>query len=112
MPSLEDNIARASAFLARFEAGVKNRIGGEDVDALDGTQFETISPVDLKVLARVAHGKAADIDRAAKAARAAFRPGPHSPARRGGIFSTALPVPSRHGRRKSRWWNAWTPASR
>ncbi len=72
MPSLEDNIARASAFLARFEAGVKNRIGGEDVDALDGTQFETISPVDLKVLARVAHGKAADIDRAAKAAKAAF----------------------------------------
>ncbi|WP_119396824.1 5-carboxymethyl-2-hydroxymuconate semialdehyde dehydrogenase [Pannonibacter phragmitetus] len=72
MPSLEDNIARASAFLARFEAGVKNRIGGGDVDALDGTQFETISPVDLKVLARVAHGKAADIDRAAKAAKAAF----------------------------------------
>ncbi len=72
MPSLEDNIARASAFLARFEAGVKNRIGGEAVDALDGTQFETISPVDLKVLARVAHGKAADIDRAAKAAKAAF----------------------------------------
>ncbi|WP_374630149.1 5-carboxymethyl-2-hydroxymuconate semialdehyde dehydrogenase [Pannonibacter indicus] len=72
MPSLEDNIARASAFLARFEAGVKNRIGGEDMDALDGTQFETISPVDLKVLARVAHGKAADIDRAAKAAKAAF----------------------------------------
>ncbi|WP_122521697.1 5-carboxymethyl-2-hydroxymuconate semialdehyde dehydrogenase [Pannonibacter phragmitetus] len=72
MPSLEDNIARASAFLARFEAGVKNRIGGEDVNALDGTQFETISPVDLKVLARVAHGKAADIDRAAKAAKAAF----------------------------------------
>ncbi|ALV30411.1 5-carboxymethyl-2-hydroxymuconate semialdehyde dehydrogenase [Pannonibacter phragmitetus] len=72
MPSLEDNIARASAFLARFEAGVKNRIGGEDVDALDGTQFETISPVDLKVLARVAHGKAADIDWAAKAAKAVF----------------------------------------
>lgn len=72
MPSLEDNIARASAFLARFEAGVKNRVGGEDMDALDGTQFETISPVDLKVLARVAHGKAADIDRAAKAAKAAF----------------------------------------
>src|SRR5690606_19880175 len=29
-------------------------------------------PIDLKPIARVAHGKAADIDRAAKAAKAAF----------------------------------------
>jgi 5-carboxymethyl-2-hydroxymuconic-semialdehyde dehydrogenase len=70
---LEDNIARAEGFLARFARdGVKNHIGGEAVDAADGSTFETISPVDLKPLAKVAHGKAADIDRAAKAAKAAF----------------------------------------
>jgi 5-carboxymethyl-2-hydroxymuconic-semialdehyde dehydrogenase len=73
MSTLQENIAKAEAYLARFQAqGVLNRIGGEDVAAADGTTFETISPVDLKPLARVARGKAEDIDRAAKAAKAAF----------------------------------------
>ena len=73
MSTLQENIAKAEAYLARFQAqGVLNRIGGEDVAAADGTTFETISPVDLKPLASVARGKAEDIDRAAKAAKAAF----------------------------------------
>ncbi len=72
MSKLDDNVAKAKTYLARFEKGVLNRIGGEDVAAADGTTFETISPVDLKPLATVALGKAADIDRAAKAAKAAF----------------------------------------
>ena len=40
--------------------------------AQDGTTFETISPVDLQPLARVARGKSADIAAAAAAAKAAF----------------------------------------
>ncbi|RTE94097.1 5-carboxymethyl-2-hydroxymuconate semialdehyde dehydrogenase [Bradyrhizobium sp. LVM 105] len=73
MSKLAENIAKAERYLARFaEHGVLNRIGGEDVPAADSATFETISPVDLKPLAKVAHGKAADIDRAAKAAHAAF----------------------------------------
>jgi 5-carboxymethyl-2-hydroxymuconic-semialdehyde dehydrogenase len=72
MSKLDENIAKAKAYLARFETGVMNRIDGEDVWAADGTAYETISPVDLKPLAKVALGKAADIDRAAKAAKAAF----------------------------------------
>ncbi|WP_028135041.1 5-carboxymethyl-2-hydroxymuconate semialdehyde dehydrogenase [Bradyrhizobium japonicum] len=73
MSKLAENIARAERYLARFaQHGVLNRIGGEDVPAADGATFETISSVDLKPLAKVAHGKAADIDRAAKAAHAAF----------------------------------------
>lgn len=73
MTKLQENSARAEAYLARFkEKGVLNRIGGEDLPAEDGATFETISPVDLKPLAKVAQGKAADIDRAAKAAKAAF----------------------------------------
>lgn len=72
MSKLEENIAKAKAYLKQFEGGVLNRIGGEDVAAADGATFETMSPVDLKPLARVAHGKAADIDRAARAAKAAF----------------------------------------
>ncbi|MFK4509255.1 5-carboxymethyl-2-hydroxymuconate semialdehyde dehydrogenase [Bradyrhizobium daqingense] len=73
MSKLQENIDKAECHLARFkEKGVLNRIGGEDIPAADNATFETISPVDLKPLAGVAHGKAADIDRAAKAAQAAF----------------------------------------
>ncbi|QEN85371.1 5-carboxymethyl-2-hydroxymuconate semialdehyde dehydrogenase [Labrys sp. KNU-23] len=70
---LQENLTRAEGYLARFKHGVvANRIGGEDVQAADDATFETISPIDLKPLARVARGSAADIDRAAKAAKAAF----------------------------------------
>jgi 5-carboxymethyl-2-hydroxymuconic-semialdehyde dehydrogenase len=73
MPTFEENLARAESHLARFrEDGILNQIGGEAMPAADGSTFETISPIDLKPLASVAHGKAEDIDRAAKAAKAAF----------------------------------------
>lgn len=73
MSSFEENLAKAEHHLARFgEQGVLNQIGGDAVPAADGTTFETISPVDLAVLAKVAHGKSSDIDRAAIAAHAAF----------------------------------------
>ncbi len=73
MSTLDDNISKANAHLARLCAGeVKHQIGGESVPSADGSTFETISPIDLKPLARVSHGKAPDIDRAAKAAKAAF----------------------------------------
>ena len=73
MSALETNIAKANKYLARFrEQGVLNQIGGEAKPSSDGTTFETISPVDLRPLANVAHGKAADIDAAAKAAKRAF----------------------------------------
>ncbi len=73
MSKLDENIAKAEGYLARFrQDGVLNHIGGESVAAAAGETFETISPVDLKPLAKVALGKAADIDRAAKAAKAAF----------------------------------------
>ncbi|MCV0397267.1 MAG: 5-carboxymethyl-2-hydroxymuconate semialdehyde dehydrogenase [Rhizobiaceae bacterium] len=73
MSSFKENVAKAEGYLARFrEQGVLNHIGGEAVPALDGETYETISPVDLKPLANVALGKAADIDSAAKAAKDAF----------------------------------------
>jgi len=73
MSKLQENLAKAETYLARFrQTGVLNRIAGEDAPAADGASFETISPVDLKPLATVAKGAAADIDRAAKAAKAAF----------------------------------------
>ncbi|CAN7205304.1 5-carboxymethyl-2-hydroxymuconate semialdehyde dehydrogenase [Mesorhizobium sp. LjRoot246] len=73
MSDLQGNLNKAEAYLARFKRDcVLNQIDGEAVPALDGATFETLSPVDLKPLARVARGGGADIDRAAKAAKAAF----------------------------------------
>lgn len=73
MSKYQENMAKAATYLARFkDKGVLNRIAGEDLPAEGGATFETISPVDLAPLAVVAKGTAADIDRAAKAARAAF----------------------------------------
>ena len=73
MSKLDENLGKAEQYLARFRgAGVLNHIDGQAVPALDGSTFESLSPVDLKPLAKVAHGKAEDIDRAARAAKAAF----------------------------------------
>ena len=73
MSTLAQNISRAETHLARFRRdGVLNHIAGQPLPALDGTTFETITPVDLTPLARVARGKAADVALAAAAARAAF----------------------------------------
>jgi aldehyde dehydrogenase (NAD+) len=47
-------------------------IGGEFVDALDGSTFEVFNPHDGSKLADVAEAKRADVDRAVNAARSAF----------------------------------------
>ena len=55
-------------------------IGGKYVSAADGETFEDISPIDGKLLARVAACDKEDVDRAVKAARAAFNKGAWSDA--------------------------------
>jgi 5-carboxymethyl-2-hydroxymuconic-semialdehyde dehydrogenase len=73
MSDFDSNLRKAEHFLTRFrDHAVLNQIGGKAVPASDGEVFEVISPVDLKPLAKVAKGKAVDIDLAAKAAKAAF----------------------------------------
>ena len=47
-------------------------IGGEFTDGAEGATFEVTSPHDGSLLARVAEARAADVDRAVDAARAAF----------------------------------------
>jgi 5-carboxymethyl-2-hydroxymuconic-semialdehyde dehydrogenase len=71
--SLATNIDRAEGYLAQFKHGtVRHFIAGEPGDGRSGKTFETLCPVDNSLLAKVAAGDAADIDRAAKAAAAAF----------------------------------------
>ncbi len=73
MSKLAANLVTADGYLARFGShGVLNQIGGATVASDSGATFDSISPVDLKPLAKVARGTAGDIDRAAKAAKAAF----------------------------------------
>ncbi|MEP0156993.1 MAG: 5-carboxymethyl-2-hydroxymuconate semialdehyde dehydrogenase [Pseudophaeobacter sp.] len=72
MTALNDNIAKLSGFLARFQdTGIQNRIAGLDRPGSAGT-FQSISPVDKSVICEVAHGTDVDIDAAAEAAKAAF----------------------------------------
>ena len=53
-------------------------IDGKWQDAISGKTFATIDPATEEVIAEVAEGDAADVDRAAKAARKAFDSGPWS----------------------------------
>ena len=53
-------------------------INGKWVDAASGKTFPTFNPATGEVLAQVAEGDREDIDRAVKAARAAFETGPWS----------------------------------
>src|SRR5690606_12019799 len=70
LPSVSEFLARERPLL----------IGDSWQPAASGRTFETLNPATGEVLARVAHGEAEDIDRAVRAARAAFEPG--SPWRR------------------------------
>lgn len=56
-------------------AAKKLLIGGQWVEAQSGKTFESVNPATGEVLARVAEADAADVDRAVKAARAAFERG-------------------------------------
>ncbi len=72
MTDLATHLAKLEGHLDRFRrGGILNLIGGQTVPGQGGT-FATRSPVDDSLIAHVALGTAADIDAAAKAAKAAF----------------------------------------
>ncbi len=66
-----DWTARAAALKIRADLW----IGGRFVPAATGARFPSVNPANGQVLAEVARGDAADIDRAVRAARAAFDDG-------------------------------------
>lgn len=71
MTDLATHQAKLAGHLARFrDGGILNLIDGQDVARDDW--FETRSPVDESLIARVALGTAETVDRAARAAKAAF----------------------------------------
>ncbi len=60
-----------------MSAAIRTRlwIGNEWADAADGHVFPTVNPATGETIAEVAEGRAADVDLAVEAARAAFRDG-------------------------------------
>ena len=69
--TLATHLEKLDRHLARFrDGGIPNLIDGKD--AQGSATFQTHSPVDETLIAEVARGTAADIDRAAQAAKAAF----------------------------------------
>ncbi|MDG1415595.1 MAG: aldehyde dehydrogenase family protein, partial [Alphaproteobacteria bacterium] len=71
--TLEENLAKADAYLKQFQSGpIHHRIGGQDVLSSDGKTFDSFSPVDMSPLATVAQGTAEDVDAACTSAKAAF----------------------------------------
>jgi len=71
-PTLEANLARLEPHLAKLRSqGIGHLIAGQRVDSK--STFETRSPVDKSLIAAVAKGTTADVDRAATAAKAAFK---------------------------------------
>jgi phenylacetaldehyde dehydrogenase len=82
-PSIDPKV---SSFVTTTQ---KLLINGKWVEAASGKTFPTYNPATGKVLANVAEGDSEDIDRAVKAARAAFESGPWarmSPAQRGRLI--------------------------
>ncbi|WP_146909382.1 aldehyde dehydrogenase [Arenimonas daejeonensis] len=73
----EDWLQRAASLSIRHQAF----IDGKYVDAASGKTFDCLSPIDGRVLAKVAECGAVDVDRAVKVARAAFDAGKWSNAR-------------------------------
>jgi 5-carboxymethyl-2-hydroxymuconic-semialdehyde dehydrogenase len=72
MSELDTKLATAAGYLAQFQNGVQNHIGGKACVPHSGASFETTTPVDQSLLAKVASSDARDIDDAARAAKAAF----------------------------------------
>ncbi|WP_420336272.1 5-carboxymethyl-2-hydroxymuconate semialdehyde dehydrogenase [Roseibium sp.] len=73
MSDLQKNIEKLDGYLARFqETGILNQINGSACASFSGETFEARSPVDESLICSVAKGGLADIDAAAKAAKAAF----------------------------------------
>jgi len=69
-------MATATMTQAQAVELTKNLINGEWYDAAGGKTFDTFNPATGEVIAKVAAGDREDVDRAVKAARAAFETGP------------------------------------
>jgi aldehyde dehydrogenase (NAD+) len=71
-PAPEDS-SHIKTWLAAHKDGFAHFIGGKFVAPAEKTYFDVANPADGSLLGRVAQGSKADVDKAVKAARAAFK---------------------------------------
>ncbi|WP_147107547.1 5-carboxymethyl-2-hydroxymuconate semialdehyde dehydrogenase [Tateyamaria sp. syn59] len=73
MSELNSNIAKLAPYVAAIgDTGILNHINGQAVPSASDMWFDTTSPVDDSLIARVARSDADDVDAAAQAAKSAF----------------------------------------
>ncbi|WP_299295068.1 5-carboxymethyl-2-hydroxymuconate semialdehyde dehydrogenase [uncultured Tateyamaria sp.] len=73
MTDLAHNLSALRSMLEDVaQSGILNHIDGKPVPAVSGAWFDTLSPVDDSLVARVARSDVADVDLAAQAAARAF----------------------------------------
>src|SRR6202040_1851710 len=92
-PLLDQNVSK---FISKTH---KMLINGKWVDAASGKTFPTYNPASGDVLSRIAEGDKEDINRAVKAARAAFESGPWSkitPSERGRLIRKIADLIDKH----------------
>jgi len=70
--ALDQSIAKAQQYLARFNGSPLPHLIDGKRDMGSGETFDTLSPVDSALLAKVSRGGTIEIDKAAKAAKRAF----------------------------------------
>ena len=90
-------------------------INGKWVDSASGKTFPTYNPATGEVLSRVAEGDKEDINRAVKAARAAFDSGPWSkitPSERGRMIWRLADLIEKHLEEFAQIESAWTTENR
>ncbi len=94
-------VATMDPFVSNFVSTARKLlINGKWVEAASGKTFPTFNPATGEILSQVAEGDREDIDRAVKAARAAFESGPWSkmsPSERGRLMWKLGDLIEKHG---------------
>ena len=88
--TIEPSQAELLPSVRNFLSGTKRfLVGGQWVESASGETFETIDPATGEAICEVAQGGPEDVDRAVRAARAAFEPWAKlAPHKRAGLIYT------------------------
>jgi 5-carboxymethyl-2-hydroxymuconic-semialdehyde dehydrogenase len=71
---LEKNIEILNKYLPNIQkTGIQHLINGEYLSSVSGATFDNLTPIDNRFIGKIAAGDSQDIDKAAKAAHAAFK---------------------------------------
>jgi 5-carboxymethyl-2-hydroxymuconic-semialdehyde dehydrogenase len=71
---LESNQKRLESLIVKYQTNpIQHLINGESTPSISGATFDNLTPIDNSCIGKIAAGDSQDIDKAAKAAHAAFK---------------------------------------